>query len=228
MEVVGMISGVVSLLETTGRAYDKLKKMKDLPQAFLEVHQRLPIAQEILKAIDAKYDQFTVADARLIAPTVQACHKNAKALKAILERLPPRDDVTSSWDTLVKQYITIVKIQGKGERVEDLTKKILRDIQLLVNFEIIKKNEVTKSNQLQKLKDAIEAIERVDPSVSTHELQAGGFGSITHGGQGDQNVQMGDYNNQFNHSGSGNNIKEANFAGSSGQSSPGILQSTTT
>ncbi|KAI8272951.1 hypothetical protein K4K59_010971 [Colletotrichum sp. SAR11_240] len=220
VDPLSVVGTVIGLLAAAEAAYDKIKAIKGLPKAFSEVSLRLPIAQEILKKIDEKYENLSVATAKTIAPTVESCRKNAEALKVILEMLPPRKDATSHWESIVKHYISIIKIRGKKERVETLTESILKDIQLLANHETIR--EAADQSQLKTLEEAIKAIEKVEASISDESLEDNRNVSITHGGQGSQNFQVGDNNKQYSSFGSGHVIETANFGPSSGQSS-GLL-----
>ncbi|KAI3540543.1 hypothetical protein CSPX01_08205 [Colletotrichum filicis] len=210
---LSVIGTVIGLITAADAAYDKIKAIKDLPEAFAEVSLRLPIAREILRKIDEKYENLSVATAKIIAPTIESCRKNAEALKTILEALPPPKDATSNWDSIVKKYISIIKIRGKKERVETLTRNILKDIQLLADHETIR--EAADQTQLKKLEDAIKAIEDVEASISDELLEESRGLNITHGGQGAQNFQVGDNNKQFSHFGTGHVIETANFGPSS-------------
>ncbi|KAK1545654.1 hypothetical protein CPAR01_03156 [Colletotrichum paranaense] len=210
---LSVIGTVIGLITAADAAYDKIKAIKDLPEAFAEVSLRLPIAREILRKIDEKYENLSVATAKIIAPIIESCFKNAEALKTILEALPPPKDATSNWDSIVKKYISIIKIRGKKERVETLTRNILKDIQLLADHETIR--EAADQSQLKKLEDAIKAIEDVEASISDELLEESRGVNITHGGQGAQNFQVGDNNKQFSHFGTGHVIETANFGPSS-------------
>ncbi|KAJ3951646.1 hypothetical protein N0V92_011935 [Colletotrichum tropicale] len=208
-DILALVGTVVGLLTAAEGAYDKIKEIRGLPQAFAEISLRLPLAREILDKVDKKYANLPLSKVGAIAPVIEDCRNNAESLKTILQKLQPKDSA-SSWSNIVNRYTSIIKSMGKKERVEDLIKKILQDTQQLANNEAIK---AATSEELEKLENAIKHMNMVEKSVSDEALEDGKGVSIT--GTGPQNFQVGDNNKLYTHSGSGHVIENATFGASS-------------
>ncbi|KAI8152043.1 hypothetical protein KHU50_011836 [Colletotrichum sp. SAR 10_65] len=215
-EIIGVISGVVGILSAAELAYQKLKSMKGLPEAFAEVALRLPLAQQILRDVKARSQETSEETAKAIFPVVESCKGNAEALKKVLEDLDPGQP-TSAWNLHVDKYISLIRSRGKKGRVEDLMKKILEDLYTLASHQSIK---AASSEQLESLKEAIEKVGQVKQSVPDEMLEDGTKFSISHGGHGPMMNQVGDHNEAWTHFGSGhiNNISgNAHFGATTGQ-----------
>ncbi|KAJ0371851.1 hypothetical protein COL154_000537 [Colletotrichum chrysophilum] len=215
-EVIGLVSGVIGILTAAEAAYQKLKAIKGLPEAFAEVALRVPLAQQILRDVEARSQEASEETVKAILAVVESCKGNAEALKTILETLDPGQP-TSSWNLHVDKYISLIKSCGKKGRVEDLMKKILEDLYTLASHRSIK---AASSEQLESLKEAIEKVEKVKKSVPDEVLEDVSKVSISHGGHGPMVNQVGDRNEAWTHFGSGhiNNIGgDAHFGATAGQ-----------
>ncbi|EQB58025.1 hypothetical protein CGLO_01781 [Colletotrichum gloeosporioides Cg-14] len=215
-EVIGIVGSVVGILAGAELAYQKLKSIKGLPEAFSEVALRVPLAQQILRDVEDRSREALEEAAMAVLPIVKSCKGNAEALKTTLEKLDP-GETTSAWNQQVDRYTSLIKSRGKKGRVEDLMKKILQDIYTLASHHAIRS---ASSGQLDCLKEAIEKVGEVKKSVPDELLEDGASVSISHGGQGPMLNQVGDYNTTWNNFGSGNinNVSgDAHFGPTAGQ-----------
>ncbi|KAK2738662.1 hypothetical protein CKAH01_07352 [Colletotrichum kahawae] len=215
-EVIGIVGSVVGILAGAELAYQKLRSIKGLPEAFAEVALRVPLAQQILRDVEARSQEASEEAANAVLPIVKSCKGNAETLRTTLEKLSPGES-TSAWNLHVDRYISLIKSRGKKGRVEDLMKKILEDIYTLASHRSI---NAASSEQLDSLKEAIEKVGEVKNSVPDELLEDGTRVSISHGGQGPMLNQVGDYTTTWNSFGSGNinNISgDAHFGATLGQ-----------
>ncbi|KAI8267889.1 putative quercetin 2,3-dioxygenase [Colletotrichum sp. SAR 10_98] len=174
-EVVGIIGSVVGILTAAEVAYNKIKSMKGLPEAFAEVALRMPLTQQILSDIESRSRGAPESTIRVLLPVINSCKGNAEALKTTLEKLGPGDS-TTAWN--LDKYISLIKSRGKKGRVEDLMKKILQDIYTLASHETI--NAAT-SEQLEQLMEAMELVGKAKDSAPDEMLEESGKVSISHG-----------------------------------------------
>ncbi|KAJ0286427.1 hypothetical protein COL940_000248 [Colletotrichum noveboracense] len=215
-EVIGIVGSVIGILAGAELAYQRLKSIKGLPEAFAEVALRVPLAQQILRDVEARSREASEEAAEAILPIVKSCKGNAETLKTTLEKLDP-GETTSAWNQHMDRYMSLIKSRGKKGRVEDLMKKILQDIYTLASHHAIKS---ASSEQLDSLKEAIEKVGKVKKLVPDELLEDGTKVSISHGGQGPMLNQVGDYNTTWNNFGTGNinNVSgDAHFGPTAGQ-----------
>ncbi|KAI8154036.1 hypothetical protein K4K49_009984 [Colletotrichum sp. SAR 10_70] len=215
-EVIGIVGSVVGILAGAELAYQKLQSIRGLPEAFAEVVLRVPLAQQILRDVEARSREASEDAAKALLPVVKSCKGNAETLKTTLERLDPGES-TPAWNLHVDRYISLIKSHGKKGRIEDLMKKVLQDIYTLASHHAIRS---ASSEQLDCLKEAIEKVGEVKKSVADELLEDSASVSISHGGQGPMLNQVGDYNTTWNNFGSGNinNVSgDAHFGPTAGQ-----------
>ncbi|KAL3297557.1 SesA protein [Colletotrichum asianum] len=213
-EVIGLIGSVVGILAAAEVAYQKIKSLKGLPEAFAEVALRLPLAQQILRDVKIQSQNASKEVATTLLPVINSCKENSETLETILKKLDPGESA-SAWS--VDRYISLIKSRGKKGRVEDLMKKILEDIHTLASHKAI--NAAT-SEELTSLMNSIEKVGKVQKSVPDELLEDDARISISQGAHGAMFNQIGDYTTTWNNFGSGaiNNIHgNANFGPSSGQ-----------
>jgi hypothetical protein len=185
IEIVSLIAACIDLTKTAIDAYNAVKHFKDLPEAFKEVSNKLPLVEQILQ--DAKTQLASATPNNELSakmePLLKNCEKKVTELRDIFRQLSKAQKKTVSG-----LYRTIVLKLGKESRVEELMKHILEDIQVLVASNALKSE---MQNQIAKIREAIEELTRVKPSIPDQVFESGA-GGFRHDGRGDLNVQYGD------------------------------------
>jgi ribosome-binding protein aMBF1 (putative translation factor) len=191
IEVVGLVSGILTILETIGKLSDAIKNAKDLPPAFREVADKLPIVRDILQAVEKHLG--TSSDQgpdEAIKAVLKHCRDKAEKLEKLFKAVDPSEDTSS-----FRRYASMVRSLGKGHRVEVLSKGMMEDVKLLVQNHVA---QAATEAQVAKLFEAIQEISSVEPSLAEEE-----YVTQTHYGSGDNiagNKHVGNHNE---YSGSG-------------------------
>lgn len=191
IEVVGLVSGILTILETIGKLSDALKNAKDLPPAFREVADKLPIVRDILQAVEKHLS--TSADQgtdEAIKAVLKRCREKAEKLEKLFKAVEPSEDSSS-----FRRYALVVRSLGKGHRVEVLSKGMMEDVKLLVQNHT---TQAATEAQVAKLSEAIRVMSSMETSLPEEDTI-----SQTHYGSGD-NVAGNKYAGNHNeNSGSG-------------------------
>ncbi|KFZ24680.1 hypothetical protein V502_00841, partial [Pseudogymnoascus sp. VKM F-4520 (FW-2644)] len=179
--VVGLISGVISIIDATKTVYDAAKDAKGQPEAFRQVAARLPLVTEILHRAKAKTGALNETAQDPLEHILKSCKGKAEKLQEIFQKVIRKDD--NKWYDRYKKALSTL---GKGDKVETLMGEILKDVQVIA----CEKLEGTASSaQLKTLEEAIREMKEM-PSSLTDEA---GTVAQTHSGSGDN----------IGHSGSG-------------------------
>ncbi|KAF5622401.1 Pfs NB-ARC and ankyrin-domain protein [Fusarium tjaetaba] len=96
IEVIGLVSAILTILETIGKISDALKNAKDLPPSFREVANKLPIVREILQAVEKHLS--TLADKATdesIKAVLKHCREKAEKLEKLFRAVDPSEDTSS-------------------------------------------------------------------------------------------------------------------------------------
>jgi hypothetical protein len=191
-EIIGLISGIITILDTVTKLYNNFKDATDLPPAFREVAQKLPLIQDILQTAERHLDDSNPDDesCQAITHIVELCKDKAQRLVAIFQEVSPQPD-----SSRLERYIRAVKTLGKANRVESLMKGILEDVQLLAENRAI---QGATEAQVGKLVEAIQELSSMPPSVPDEGFPHTYYNS----GSGPQNINRGD-GVQNNNTGSG-------------------------
>ncbi|OAP54477.1 hypothetical protein AYL99_11578 [Fonsecaea erecta] len=161
--VIGLISGVISIVSAIRSTYDAVKDKDNLPEAFRDVARRLPIVQETLNAAKAHIqDNQSDKTSEGVKAIIKACESKAQKLNALFQKVAPQEE-----DSRADRYLKAVRNLGKGGRVEVLMKGILEDMQLLAGNGVVK---LASEAQLRDLKAAIEEISALKPSIPDEEF----------------------------------------------------------
>jgi F0F1-type ATP synthase delta subunit len=180
--VVGLISGVISIIEATKTIYDAAKNAKGQPEAFRQVAARLPLVIEILHSTEAKARALKETAQDPLEHILKSCKAKAEKLQEIFQKVIRKDD-----DKWYNRYKRALSTLGKENKVEALMGEILKDVQVIA----CEKLEGTANNaQLKKLEEAIKEMKEMPSSL----IEEAGTVAQTHSGSGDN----------IGHSGSGN------------------------
>jgi hypothetical protein len=130
--VVGLISAVITIFETSEKIYDASNNAKGLHEALRDVAQSLPLVLDILhnchtaqQQVDQKYQATSDTSSRReleksseAAKTImEDCRNKANALEEIFQNVLPGDDAGRT-----ERYLKAARSlkPGRTERVEDL------------------------------------------------------------------------------------------------------------
>ncbi|KAM0721870.1 hypothetical protein Q7P37_002795 [Cladosporium fusiforme] len=207
--IVGLISSVISIVQTSRNLYDTANDIDGLHEAFRAVAQNVPLVLNILngcktvqEGLAKEYEVSTDADqkreiettAEAVKPVMLKCKENAEALKDIFEKVVPGEE--AKW---LERYKKAAKsmMPGKKKKVEELMKEMLEKLQLLQTSRFFQAEIERRS---QKLQDGITQLSELDPSLPEEN------GSFSHYGSGPQNVNTGDgIQHNYTQSGGSNN-----------------------
>ncbi|KAK3302953.1 uncharacterized protein B0T15DRAFT_402363 [Chaetomium strumarium] len=195
-ELIGIISGIVSLAQASIKIYQAVDNASGLPKSFQDVFARLPLVQSTLEAAAAGIAEEEEAGDNLasdrsraaLGKVLESCRDKAAALNKILRAVMP-----TAGAKRMERYLKAIKTTPNADKVENLMDGILRDMQVLTVSQVV--NAPIRS-QMKELIAAIERmeVERTDdgscaPAVSLYS--AGSGSQYVHSGRGDQNVVAG-------------------------------------
>lgn len=207
--VLGLISSIITIIETSRDLYDAATSAKGLHEAFRAVAQNIPLVLNILRdckriqeqadrdydaSNDPVYKHDLEESAKAVKPIMLACEENAQKLKAIFEKVIPGD--RANW---LERYRKAAKavMPNKKHRVEDLMEEILQSLQLLHTNQFFKVESEKKSEELDM---ACQQLSELPPSLPDDDTRN------THHGSGSINFHAGTgVQNNYNQSGGSNN-----------------------
>ncbi|RKK62226.1 hypothetical protein BFJ66_g1033 [Fusarium oxysporum f. sp. cepae] len=198
-QITALISTTLDIIE----AYETIKGLCGLPEAFQEVSKWLPLVEKTLRGMMGPAKHVASADdALVLESSLTSCEKKADNLLEIFQRISKKSK-DDEYDPSV--YRTIAIRLGK-HRVETLMDAILEDLEVLVAHHIF---EVDMQGQVEPLALARKELAKTNPSLDDADLDE------QHGGAN----QYGDNNSQFNNLGPGTqkNVKGHYFEGGSHQ-----------
>lgn len=183
--VLGAISSIITIIAGTKKIYDIAKDKDGLPEAFREIRARLETVRQILDSAKQDIEQGKVTDTSCkgVKDVVAACEKKAEKLKTLFQKTCPADDACN-----LERYRKAVKAYGKGNRVENLTKGILVDVQRLACERGMRTATKTQQEQIAR---AIDDMSGITPSVSDDIFQEPTFTASNYG-SGTQNNALGE------------------------------------
>jgi alkaline phosphatase len=194
--VIGLISGIVAIVNTTKKIYDAANDAEGLPGAFREVAAKLPVVIDILDNAKAcmHRPEMDANTCKAMKEIFESCTVKAKQLEDIFQKVVPKDG-----EQRLVRYWKAARTVGKGGRVEHLMEAILKSLDLLGNS--LQFAAAIKT----KLEMAIAEVSAIPPSLPDNfEDMSGGINNL---GSGPQNVNSGSGSQTNNtNSGSGSQI----------------------
>jgi hypothetical protein len=161
-EVIGLISGVISIVTAIKEIYDAVKDKDNIPEAFREVIAKLPLVHDTLEAAKAQIEVEQSAVTGPVENIIRSCQDKAAKLMKLFQKVTPQED-----ESRTDRYLKAVRRIGKGGRVEVLMRGILQDLQILASNRTMKMNSEAK---VQALERAVEEISALKPSVADDEF----------------------------------------------------------
>jgi hypothetical protein len=180
--VIGLISGVISIIEAARTVFDAAKDAKGQPEAFRLVAAQLPTVIKILYNAEKRAQTLDETAQEALKPLLESCKAKAENLKKLFQKVIRKDD-----DKWYERYKKALSTLRKGDKVESLMEGILKDVQLLACEKLM---GIATESQLEGLEEGIKEMKEMPPSLTD---DAGNVAQ-THSGSGDN----------IGHSGSGN------------------------
>jgi hypothetical protein len=188
LEIFGTVANIIAVTETCIALYNAIKDIDGLPAAFKEVDNRLPLINHtltLLKPLAASIPPGEEANA--VQKVLEACEKKSKNLREIFQAIQKK----SQGRPILEVYRKIV-LKLKSEKVETLTSNILRDLQTLDTYTVLKGAVSAVAEDLKKAQEDLATVEASLPDSSSEDF---GTTAINHG------------RDQFLHTGSGNIVR---------------------
>ncbi|OGE46780.1 hypothetical protein PENARI_c112G10059 [Penicillium arizonense] len=180
------IAGLIGVTEDIVEAYDSIKNLSSLPEAFQEVNRRLPLLEQTLRDAESPAKKLkSTDDTQGLETVLHSCDEKANNMLEIFEKIGKKSK--GQYDSSV--YRAIVTKPGK-HRVETLMAGILEDLGVLVAHNIFL---AEMKRQVEPLAKALEELAEVSPSLADSNL-ADQPGAAN---------QYGDNNRQYNLFGNG-------------------------
>ncbi|KAF6845522.1 hypothetical protein CMUS01_00097 [Colletotrichum musicola] len=184
-EVIGLVSGIIAIVDAIIKIHDAVQDAAGLPGAFLEVANRMPLLKDTMLAV--QHDLGSEPDSESAAALKQAlegCREKSQALEKIFENVAVAPEASRA-----QRYFSAVRTFGKGRKLEELISGIQADMQLLAaNYTIKASTRVKVTNVIQDL-EVSEHSPRESPRVSVGNYGSGA--QSIHAGKGDQNLNTG-------------------------------------
>lgn len=180
--VLGLISSIITIIDTTKNVYDAATSKTGLPKAFGECAKKLPLVKNILESIEK--GNVYEKECKEVKGVVEGCKRKASTLEELFQKVIPADGASH-----LQRYYKAVKTLGKGNEVESLMRGILEDLALLNSERIMKTPIKTHEEQIAK---AISEIRDVPKSVPDDLFQETGA-TVNHSGSGTQYNAWGEY-----------------------------------
>lgn len=189
--LVGLISSVITIIETSRNLYDAATSAKGLHEAFRAISTNIPLVLNILRdcrriqaqadrdyntTTDAAHRRALQESAEAVKPIMVACEDNARKLNEIFEKVVPGDQA-SRFDRYRKAVQAVMP--DKKRKVEDLMKDILEKLQLLQSKQLFRDATRERSEELQ---EAIQQLSDLPPSLPEGNSQ------YSHSGSGSMNI----------------------------------------
>ncbi|KAJ6091638.1 hypothetical protein N7467_003607 [Penicillium canescens] len=185
-DISRQIAGLIGVTEDIVEAYNSIKNLCSLPEAFQEVNKRLPLLEQTLRDAEIPAKKLKPTDdTKALETVLHRCDERADKMLEIFEEIGKRSK--DQYDSSV--YRAIVTKQGK-HRVETLMAGILEDLGVLVAHNIFL---AEMKRQVEPLAKAREELAEVSPSLADSNM-ADQSGAAN---------QYGDNNRQYNLFGNG-------------------------
>lgn len=205
-EVIGLVSGIIAIVDVIVKIHDAVRDASGVPSTFRDAASWMPLLKDTMLAIKSdlsdRIDQTSVV---ALQNVLEGCNDKVQALEKIFQTIEVAPDAS-----VIKRYTLASRALGKSRKLDELTKGIQSDLQLLAaNYTI---NASARSTIIRELKEkAGPDVQR--PSLSDSAIANHGSGSqYVHTGVGNQNVNTGS-GGQFN----GNFTGPFNFNTSAGE-----------
>jgi len=159
-EVIGIISGVIAIIDATAKIYKAANDASGLPEAFRDIATRLPLVCQTLQTVSENLNK-TIPDeecCEAIKPVLRRCESRATQLEKIF-----KDVVPHAHASRMERYTLATRTWAKGDTVELLMKGILEDVQLLASNRVAELP--TQASVAAVIREAIEEVSAIPLSL---------------------------------------------------------------
>lgn len=206
--ILGLISATITIVDGATQVYQAAGNVKGLPEAFGEVDKRLPLVQDILRRAKESVERGDVDNqtCKAVEPVITSCKQKADKLHHLFQEVLPAQGASRK-----ERYLKAIKTLGKGNRVEQLMKGTLEDVQLLTGDRGMM---TATSADIDRLVEAVQEISALPPSLDDHLLDSPASISMNYHGSGPQTAYSAG-RDQFINPGSGRmyHAERMNFGG---------------
>ncbi|KAJ5640322.1 uncharacterized protein N7484_008184 [Penicillium longicatenatum] len=193
-EVIGAISAVIALVETSIKIYDSAQKDINISETFKAVHRRLPVILDTLATckgnLEPRKDSIPEDVGEALEKTLYDCRTKARNLEEIFQKIVPGES-----DTREQRYLKVLRRLGKGNKVEELMLGLAEDVQLLVNHSAVKSANQSQNAELEAIIDEMKSV------ISGPDNESSTMNFSNQGGPQTNNVNRGS-GQQINNNGS--------------------------
>lgn len=163
-DISRQIGGLIEVTGAIAAAYDSIKGLYSLPEAFQEVNKCLPLVEKTLQNAKSPAERLNPADDTMaLASLLYSCKEKASKLREIFKQIDEMSE-DHQYDSFL--YREIIIKQGK-QRVETLMDGILGDLGTLIAHSIF---PAEMQSQVEPLAQARKELAKVSPSLADTDL----------------------------------------------------------
>lgn len=184
IELVGLISAIISILQASIEVYNGVSSSSDLPPSFRDVALRLPLILDTLRiAQEGLIDNESDESLESLRSCLEICQQKSLELERTF-----RDLLLPAHASRVVRLYNALKATMKADKVRDLGKGISEDLQALTANHAI---QATTRSQMKKLMRKLEEgyVSYNGPSISMRNIGPGN--QVSYSGIGNQNISAG-------------------------------------
>ncbi|KAI2602638.1 hypothetical protein GGR54DRAFT_623443 [Hypoxylon sp. NC1633] len=184
-EVIGIISGIISIVDAITKIHGAVQDASGLPATFRDVLQKMPLVKTTLLEAKRGVDDGASGSSYVeLQGTLESCRQKATSLEKIFRNLAIKPGASRA-----KRCTVAARSLFKDKEVKGLMDRILADLQVLTASHAIK--SATKE-QVQDLVTEMKKIGDDSFSDQTYTMSNYGTGSQNNNvGSGTQHVNMG-------------------------------------
>jgi hypothetical protein len=188
-EVIGIINGIIALVETSIKIYDSARKDIKLSKNFKAVRYRLPIILDTLavckSSLEPRKASIPEDVCEALEKTLEGCEAKASNLRGIFEKIIPGES-----DTWRNRYSKVLSRYGKGNKVEELMLGLAEEVQLIVNHDAVssasQKQNFELDDIIREMKSVISSGKDEDKVTMNFNTGGGAQANYINPGRGQQ------------------------------------------
>ena len=155
--VVGLIPGIISIIEATKKVYDAAKDAKGQPDAFRHLAARLPLVITILQSAEERTRNLDETAQEALESILDSCKAKAENHQRLFQEVIRADD-----DQWYDRYKKALKALGKGDKVRCLMKGMLEDVQVRACERL---EGTATGTELKEIEEAVMQMKEMPPSL---------------------------------------------------------------
>lgn len=180
-DIIGTISAIITLAETSIRIYDSAQRDINLSKTFEVVRRRLPVIIHTLATcksnLELQGNSIPEDVCQALDKSLDVCEVKVLKLKGIFEKIIPGES-----DTRDQRYLKHLRRLGKGNKVEEIMLGLTEDVQLIVNHDVVSSADQHQNAELENIVREMKSI------ISFGSNENGSEMSFTSGGGAQTNL----------------------------------------